>query len=185
MGDFTDRLRGRAKGMIVLAAVPALVFGTMLTASAASAQTSVAAAHASAAPEPTPHGTAPRASVASAPCNEPTFVCFWVGSNWSGDMGKFAGSNEFWGDYPEHECVYPAAAHDADKTWNDCASSIYNDGTSGLGVDVYQNSKYGGAVSCIPDKSTIYSDLADWQYGSNTSVNMNDSISSNNWGPCD
>lgn len=100
-----------------------------------------------------------------------SYFCAWVNANYSIGPGQWAGDNPNWLDFAESSC--------ASHTWNDCASSIYNHGTSGDSVEVYQNVNYGGASACISD-NTAYADLADYVYPG-TDISMNDSISSNYW----
>jgi hypothetical protein len=183
------------KGRLVLSLAAVPVVGMMILAgTATSAQASSApqqATHAStpqhvgaSAPTPSasPSATAPSAASADPPCSDAGDFCFWVNANYGGALGLLAGTNPWWGDFPQSECVYPAAAKDADGTWNDCASSGYNDGTSGDAVVVYQNINYGGEDACLPDLSAAYSDFADYTYGDG-SASLNDSISSNSWTP--
>jgi hypothetical protein len=129
------------------------------------------------------HGRSTRARVAvSCPQH---WLCFWVNSNEGGAEGKFEGNNSFWGDFGQAQCVFPHAAHDAHGTWNDCASSIYNNGAT-AGVDyaiVYQNSNMGGGAYCFAPQ-TGSSNLASIHYRQNgkpISATLNDSISSNSW----
>lgn len=181
-------MRKRAQGirgkMLLLAVMPVLGIGALIAASAMPAQAGSVprpATHVST-PQFIGHGAVNAPRTTAAPCNEPTYFCFWVNSGYGGNMGKFAGPNPNWGLFKDSECVYPAAAHDADGTWNDCASSGYNDGTSGDAVVVYQNTNMGGEDACLPDHSTAYSDFASYTYGDG-SASLNDSISSNSWTP--
>jgi hypothetical protein len=74
-----------------------------------------------------------------------SYLCVWVNSNFGGDRGKFEDKNTNWTEFKDHECYYPAAAHDADGTWNDCASSAYDNGTSSTPYAVvWQNVNYSG-----------------------------------------
>lgn len=142
--------------------------GHVTTASAAASHAAVAkaAGHTAAGPGPSVPG-----SYTSCPASD---LCFWVNANWGGDMGRFAGSNPWWGDYSQSQC--------RGGTWNDCASALYNNGTQDNAI-VYQNINYGGQAQCIEQRTTFYSDLAHNYYDNGSGSNMNDSISSNNWTP--
>lgn len=100
-----------------------------------------------------------------------TNFCVWVNSGYSDGPGKFAGANTNWGIFAHASCQT--------RTWNNCASSGFNNGTSGLGVEVWDGTGYTGLSACLPRgwHTSTFSGLV-WP-GSNTS--FNDSISSNYW----
>jgi type II secretory pathway pseudopilin PulG len=100
-----------------------------------------------------------------------TYLCFWVNINEGGAEGKLAGSNPSWAAFAQSQC--------AGGTWNNCASSIVNAGTSGLGAQEYEYVNYGGGQFCMYDDEYISNlvNFGPWPDGSST----NDSISSNNW----
>lgn len=100
-----------------------------------------------------------------------TYFCFWNNENFNDGPGKLSGNNGSWYAFSHSSC--PGGS------WANCASSLDNAGTSGDGVDVYSGLNYSGVVACIPDNAT-YSDLANYDYPG-TSVNMNDTIESNEW----
>ena len=100
-----------------------------------------------------------------------TYLCVWVNINYNGGPAKFAGNNSSWSAFPSGGCQV--------HSWNDCASSGYNHGTSGLGVDVYRDIYYGGNAACLP-KGWNYADFTKLVWPG-TSHTFNDSISSNFW----
>lgn len=100
-----------------------------------------------------------------------TYFCFWVNSGYNDGPGKFSGSNTNWGDYSHSSC--------GSGTWSDCASSGYNHGTSGLGVEVWSGTGYTGLSACLP-KDWYNSNFANLVWPG-TSTSFNDSISSNYW----
>ena len=149
--------------------------GTVVAYSGAEAPSAaVVAAASKEAPVYVGAGHAPSAALATPAAESAcpsSYFCAWVNANYDIGPGQWAGDNPDWLDFAQSSC--------ADGTWNDCASSIYNHGTSGDSVEVYQNVNYGGASACIPDDSA-YANLANYDYPG-TTISMNDSISSNYW----
>ena len=114
------------------------------------------------------------ASAAGPPCPV-GYLCFWAGSNGStAGPGELAGTNPNWGWFGQSACHPPNAAADSNNTWNDCASSIKNNGTSYCSL-VWYNASYGGFAVEL-SRGEWVSDLH--------SFNMNDAISSNSWTGC-
>jgi hypothetical protein len=101
----------------------------------------------------------------------PSDFCVWVNAGYSDGPAKFGGPNPDW----------RAFSHSSCKTgnWSDCASSGFNNGTSGLGVEAWQNINYGGASACLPRGWRLNNFAGSFYPG--TSVSFNDSISSNQW----
>ncbi|MGW4907878.1 peptidase inhibitor family I36 protein [Streptomyces sp. NPDC004270] len=100
-----------------------------------------------------------------------TYFCFWMDAGYPGAPGKLSGSNPDWRVFSHTGC--------ANGTWSDCASSGYNHGTSGLGVEVYRDINYSGLSACLP-KDWSNSNFANLVWPG-TSSSFNDSISSNYW----
>lgn len=93
-----------------------------------------------------------------------TYLCFWTEDEYQGERGRVAGNNKWWGVFREPACP--------NGTWNDCAQSAKNRGTSGCSVTVYADVDYTGRNITIPrggDRPAL------WFYG------MNRVISSNRW----
>lgn len=109
----------------------------------------------------------------AAPACDSSYFCFWVNINFGGDRGQVAGNNPTWTRFSEPTC--PSG------TWNDCASSGFNNGTSGLGVRVYENANYTGRSTCLP--KGWYGNFTG-KYWDGTTTNINDKISSNRWMAC-
>ena len=101
-----------------------------------------------------------------------TYLCFWVNKNEGGAEHQLSGNNSDWVNLPESQCTT--------KTWNDCASSIVNAGTSGLGAQEFQSINYKGGQFCMYDDEYI-SNLGSGSWTWPDGATMNDSISSNNW----
>ncbi|MEV1085748.1 peptidase inhibitor family I36 protein [Streptomyces sp. NPDC050211] len=102
-----------------------------------------------------------------------TNFCFWDDINYGGPLGKVTGNNRTWTAFRQTAC--PSG------TWNDCASSAYNHGTTGLGVHVYEHTDYRGLSDCIP--RGWYGNLTGRVWDGTWTV-INDQISSNYWAPC-
>ncbi|RPE43741.1 peptidase inhibitor family I36 [Streptomyces sp. Ag109_O5-1] len=100
-----------------------------------------------------------------------TYFCFWQDAGYPGTPGKFSGNNTNWGAYSHSGC--------ANGTWSDCASSGYNHGTSGLGVEVWSGTSYTGLSACLP-KDWSHNDFSQLVWP-DTDTSFNDSISSNFW----
>lgn len=113
---------------------------------------------------------APAAAQASTSQCGATYFCVWNNTGYTDGPAQFAGNNQNWTDFAHSTC--PSG------TWNDCASSAYNHGTSGKGVNVYIDSDYRTASSCIPAGAEV-SNLSSQAYTNGKSVN--NSISSNVW----
>src|SRR5690348_7399782 len=107
------------------------------------------------------------ASASSADCPS-TNVCWWEDAGYTGRMGHSVGNQE---NLKRRETP---AAH-CDGTWNDCASSVYNHGTSGCAVFLFVDAGYTGKYHTLAkgDKESIPS----WDPG------FNDKLSSIRW--CD
>lgn len=89
-------------------------------------------------------------------------LCAWEAANKTGAMASFSGDNANWKNFPKS----------TGGTWNDVTSSVQNNGTSGMGVYLYQHASYTGDWMCVP-KGYSYNNLAN--------QNFNDRISSNKW----
>ena len=139
----------------VLALAAALGLSTSATAAPAAAPT---ASHATATPQ---------AAAASCPS---TYACFWVNNYYGGTMGKVAGNNTNYMNLSNSSgCTkYPG-------TWNDCISSVANEGTS-CTVYFWTDSGYSGRYHSVAIGDWI-GDFSDWWSDSA----FNDAISSNHW----
>ncbi|MFI6009568.1 peptidase inhibitor family I36 protein [Streptomyces sp. NPDC051243] len=102
------------------------------------------------------------------------FFCVWVNADYGSSRGQFEQDNARWTRFAQPKC--PTG------NWSDCASSGYNNGTSGLGVRVYEHVDYKGASKCLPKgwKGSTFTRV-NWE---GTSTNINDKISSNKWTAC-
>ena len=96
------------------------------------------------------------------------YLCFWVDGPYGNPMGKVVGDNLDWSAFTQKSCPT--------WTWNDCASSVYDN-----------NPDYGGQAYTLfvnnwsgPSKTIHYGDA--WAYMPDTDaptvMNMNDQISS-------
>ena len=89
-------------------------------------------------------------------------LCAWEHINKTGAKASFGGDNANWGNFSKS----------TGGSWNDVASSVQNNGTSGMGVYLYQHSSYGGDWLCLP-KGYSYNNLGNQGF--------NDKITSNKW----
>ncbi|WP_034091507.1 peptidase inhibitor family I36 protein [Streptacidiphilus albus] len=99
-----------------------------------------------------------------------TYFCFWNNENFNDGPGKLSGNNPSWFVFSHSSCP--------NGTWANCASSLDNAGTSGMGVEVWSSTGYNGDHACVSDNET-YSDLANNSYSNGDAAN--DSIESNEW----
>ncbi len=100
---------------------------------------------------------------AAAPAGCPSsYFCFWANAGYSDGPGKLSGKNSDWSVFSHSSC--PGG------TWNDCASSDYNNGVSCDAV-VWTGKSYGGTGGWVP-KGT----------GGDFNSTFNNAVSSNSWG---
>lgn len=110
------------------------------------------------------------AGAAVTDCN-PGQLCVWVNTSYNGGPGRFTGNNSNWNNFPHTSCTY-------NGTWNNCASSGFNDGTTGLGVQLWETIGYADGVFCMPQGTQIAN------FGNRTFNNghsLNDRVSANFW----
>ena len=113
------------------------------------------------------------ASPASADPNDcnATEMCVWVNINFRDGPGRFAGSNPNWNNFAHATCAY-------NGTWNNCASSAVNFGTSGAGVQLWETINYQDGVFCLPQFAQV-ADFTQRQF--NNGHTLNDRVSANLW----
>jgi hypothetical protein len=99
-----------------------------------------------------------------------TDICWWVDANQVGKMHPVRDAIENWTTQKESTC--------SSGTWNDCASTLYNDNLISSSL-VFSDADWDGGVVCLPPDGYL-GNLADYAYP-NTGENMNDTISSNSW----
>jgi hypothetical protein len=116
---------------------------------------------------------APMSDIADCQAADPTrrFVCWWVGANETGKMHPVRDAISDWKTQKEATCL--------GGTWNDCASTLYND-NSVQGAWFFYNSGDSGSDFCMVSGSFL-SNLAVEDYPG-TGFTINDTISSNRWG---
>jgi hypothetical protein len=118
---------------------------------------------------PTGHSVARPASVDSLGCPSGD-ACFWVNDDYQGTMGHVAGNNpNFMNLSNSSGCTaYPG-------TWNDCISSLDNNGTECV-VYFWTDANYKGSYHSVALGDKI------WDFGAvYNDPSFNDSISSNHW----
>lgn len=115
---------------------------------------------------------APMSNIADCKAADPThsYVCWWVGANQTGKMHPVRDAISNWATQKEPTCQT--------GTWNDCASTLYNDNSS-YGAFFFYNSGDGPPDFCMPP-GTYLNDLTKYDYAG-TTVPINDTISSNSW----
>jgi hypothetical protein len=117
------------------------------------------------------------ATVAAAPaqagergCADGNF-CFWMHSNFSGSKGQVSGTNGDWQLF-QGGCTEPDRRH-----WNNCASSIRNEGRYCEAV-IWSEAYYTGG-SWVINRDTEVANLSN--HGNPAGGTWNDTISSNSW----
>jgi hypothetical protein len=114
----------------------------------------------------------PLSNIANCKAADPThrYVCWWVGANQTGKMHPVRDAISNWATQKEPTC--PSG------TWNDCASTLYNDNSS-YGAFFFYNPGDGPPDFCMLP-GTYLNDLTKYDYAG-TAVPINDTISSNSW----
>jgi hypothetical protein len=102
------------------------------------------------------------------------YLCFWMHANFSGSKGQVSGTNHDWQIF-RGGCTEPDNRH-----WDNCASSIRNEGIHCEAV-IWSWPHYHGG-SWVINRDTEVANLANhgnpWDAGEPT---WNDAISSNSW----
>lgn len=118
----------------------------------------------------------PMSSIANCPAND---LCWWVDANQVGAMHPVRDAIYDWRTQTESTC--------GSGTWDDCASTLYNN-KSGFGAQVYSEPyPKGGSPSssdpgyCLEPGSHAALDLAQVHYSNEITLSLNDTISSNRW----
>jgi len=108
---------------------------------------------------------------ATATCNNPSFLCFWINANGSpSEMGKVSGNNPNFVNVPKS----------SGGNWNDVISSAYNDGNTDS-VALFADAGFSGFAECITRKATS-SDLSNFtNISTGLFSDFNDAASSNEW----
>ncbi|GAB2958965.1 hypothetical protein GCM10023080_018570 [Streptomyces pseudoechinosporeus] len=101
-----------------------------------------------------------------------TYFCVWVDGNYQGPRGQFRDTNGSWHDFHQSAC--------RTGTWHWCASSGFNNGTSGMGVVVWEHAGYFGHSRCLP-KGWRHPYFTQVHWDDAPTVNINDKIGSNEW----
>lgn len=104
--------------------------------------------------------------------NESGALCFWPAANYVGRPGLAFGTNPNWADLPDRDNRCGASVG-----WNDCISSIRNEGISCEAV-IWEHPNFGGSNFVI-NRDTFVDNLA--TRGKPSGGNWNDVVSSNNW----
>jgi hypothetical protein len=101
-------------------------------------------------------------------------LCFWVDTDQRGAKGRVSGTNPAWGVFPQSQC--------ASGTWDNCASSIINNGRN-CTARVFYDGNYQGRPYLDVLRGNGYINLDD-HYISWPLRTWNDEISSNSWVNC-
>lgn len=108
---------------------------------------------------------APRAH-ATLRCSSYGYACGWVNTYWGSSRGNWAGNNPHLSDFTESNCS-------KNGNWNDCISSLWNNGTS-CNITWFWDASY-GTPGLLNHMDNGDPDLTD------NSPNWNDQISSDEW----
>jgi hypothetical protein len=156
------------RAVLIGAAAVTMCLGAVLPATASATPAAPAATNAVSHGAVTPNAT---------PLCPAGSLCFWVDQNFGGARGQLSGNNTDWGVFTQPSCQDGAGGGPySNGTWNDCASSLFNNGNSDA-VMVYRDSGYRSNSYCVP-KGVSRAALPVWP---STSEPMNDEISSNQW----
>lgn len=141
-----------------------LVFGAVLFLGVAPG-----VAGASSAGEPPTRSTAEVAPTAAPAGCTATNVCFWVHANFVDGPGRLSGTNPDWRAFGHASC--------GGGTWNNCASSVYNNG-SRCWADLWDGFNYtlGARGSLSLNRGVGITNLVPWDF--------DNAISSNSWSRC-
>jgi hypothetical protein len=101
--------------------------------------------------------------------DESGYLCFWVNLGWEGTPGKLSGTNAYWSSFSKSQC--------GSGTWDNCASSLRNEGRSCEAV-VYRDPNFRGPSWVINRDTGVY-DLRQWSM--EPGRNWDNEISSNSW----
>jgi len=135
------------RAAILVAAVPMLMTG-LYAATTATAQASP---------------TASAAPAVQNDCNMPGSVCIWENVFFKGEEGHFSGNNGNWGN------DLPGGTDCSSGSWNDCASSIFNN-KSADAVNLWENAGDTGGHFCVAPM-TGYSDFTKHQFSNGDALN--------------
>ena len=113
--------------------------------------------------------TAAQADFSNCP-DESGYLCFWTDTAFQGPMGKLSGSNVNWDVFNQAQCF--------GATWEDCASSIRNEGLNCEAV-VWRDRGHSSGPSWVINRDTSAADLTQWSM--QPGLSWNNQISSNSW----
>jgi hypothetical protein len=140
------------------------------------AQSTAQAASASAHGTTASSAAVPMSSTADCPSGD---LCWWVDANQIGAMHPVRDAIYDWRTQFEPTC--------GSGTWDDCASTLYNN-KGGWGAQVYSEPyAKGGSPSssdpgyCLEPFSKVALDLTKVHYSNEVTLSLNDTISSNRW----
>ena len=98
-------------------------------------------------------------------------TCIWINANYGSEQADFFGTNP---NFTKIDCANPLNCL-PDGTWNDEASSGYNDGGGSFNAILWQNASYSGNDECMKVKVAT-SNTEDFP-----NFGFNDQASSNSW----
>lgn len=118
----------------------------------------------------------PMSSISDCPSGD---LCWWVDANQVGKMHPVRDAIYDWRTQTETAC--------GSGTWDDCASTLYNN-KAGYGAQVYSEPyAKGGSPSssdpgyCLEPGSHVALNLTTVHYTNETTLSLNDTISANRW----
>jgi hypothetical protein len=169
MARFIRVLIPRGPRRLVAGIIAALAAGTVMVAPA------VANAATTSSQPSTVHPLSSPTDCSNMVTSEGRPLCMWVDANFVGKMGAVWGTNDTWTALAQPLCP--------SKTWNDCASSLYNAGSEIAIVFKTIDRKATDELQCIAPGTMTYKDLSKNSWPQPAGGTMNDQISSNEWTP--
>lgn len=97
-------------------------------------------------------------------------TCIWLNINWGNEQADFFGTNP---DFSQISCANPLNCL-PDGSWNDEASSGYNDGGGSYNAILWHDASYAGHNECMH----VRTDIHEHDF---TAFGFNDQASSNSW----
>jgi Peptidase inhibitor family I36 len=157
---------------IIIGVTPGIAVAMLAVGGATAAQASTQSVSHGAIAATAATAATPMSDIADCKAADPTrsYICWWVGANMTGKMHPVRDAISNWTTQKEASC--------AGGTWNDCASTLYNDNAS-YGAFFFYSANDSGSNFCMTP-GTYLGNLTQYDYAGST-IPINDTISSNSW----